>query len=78
MSADKDPIAYYLVYKIHRKEGMKALEHAENIIYKGSKSELMIEANSVESGHGFVVTALDRLHNESPAGTVQWIVPNPN
>ena len=48
------------------------------IIFKGSKTELSIEASSVESGHGFVVTAVDRLHNESPAGTVQWIVPNPN
>lgn len=78
IGVDKDPAAYYLVYKIHRKEGMKALEHAENIIFKGSKTELNIEASSVESGHGFVVTAVDRLHNESPAGTVQWIVPNPN
>jgi hypothetical protein len=78
MSMDKDPATYYLVYKIHRKEGLKALEQAENIVYKGSKTEMQIEASTVESGHGFVVTAVDRLHNESTAGTVQWIVPNPN
>ena len=77
-SLDKDPPAYYVVYRIRRSEGIKGIENAANIIYKGQKNTFIIDASEIQSGHGFVVTAFDRLHNESPAGTIQWIVPNSN
>ena len=77
-STDKDPAAYYVVYRIHRSEGIRGIENAANIIYKGQKNEYIIESSEMQTSHGFVVTAFDRLHNESPAGTIQWIVPNSN
>ncbi len=77
-SLDKDPAAYYVVYRIHRTEGIRGIQNAANIIYKGQKTEYLIDPSEMQSGHGFVVTAFDRLHNESPAGTIQWIVPNSN
>jgi hypothetical protein len=36
--------------------------------------DIEIENKYLVTGHGFAVTALDRLHNESPSGTIQWIV----
>ena len=75
-SLDKDPPAYYVVYKIRRSEGLRGLENPANIIYKGQKNEYIIDPSELQTGYGFVVTAFDRLHNESPAGTIQWIVPN--
>ena len=75
-SLDKDPPAYYVVYKIRRSEGLRGLENPANIIYKGRKNEYIIDPSELQTGYGFVVTAFDRLHNESPAGTIQWIVPN--
>ena len=77
-SLDKDPPAYYLVYRVKRSEGLQGLLKAENIIYKGQSLELAMENAWMEIGHGFVITACDRLHNESPAGTIQWIVSKTN
>ncbi|WP_459517774.1 glycoside hydrolase family 10 protein [Aquirufa aurantiipilula] len=74
-SLDNDPPRYYLVYRIQKDE-IEPLDKAENIIYKGSDKQLIIDSKWIKSGTGFVVTALDRLHNESIPGTIQWIVPN--
>jgi len=77
-SLDKDPPAYYVVYRIHRGVGISEIENSANMIYKGQKNEYIIDNAEMQPGHGFVVTAFDRLHNESPAGTIQWIVQNSN
>lgn len=74
-SSDEDPASYYVVYRI-KKGDLDAFEKAENIIYKGKLKDIEIENKYVVSGHGFAVTALDRLHNESNSGTIQWIVAN--
>ena len=41
-SLDKDPPAYYVVYKIRRTEGLRGLENPANIIYKGQKNLSLI------------------------------------
>jgi hypothetical protein len=72
-SSDQDPVDYYVVYRIKKGE-FDPLENAENIIYKGKLTQITLENQHIKSGYGFVVTAFDRLHNESPAGTVQWLI----
>ena len=72
-SSDQDPADYYVVYRIKKGE-FDPLENAENIIYKGKLTQITLENQHIKSGYGFVVTAFDRLHNESPAGTVQWLI----
>jgi uncharacterized lipoprotein YddW (UPF0748 family) len=74
-SSDDDHAEYYVVYRI-KKGDTEAFEKAENIIYKGKLKDIEIENKYLVTGHGFAVTALDRLHNESPSGTIQWIVAN--
>lgn len=74
-SIDKDPASYYLVYRIKKGEA-EPFEEAKNIIYKGKLRDIEIENKSLVSGYGFAVTALDRLHNESIPGTIQWIISN--
>jgi hypothetical protein len=66
-------VDYYVVYRIKKGE-FDPLENAENIIYKGKLTQITLENQHIKSGYGFVVTAFDRLHNESPAGTVQWLI----
>lgn len=77
-SQDNDPSAYYVIYRIQRSEGIRGTQNPTNILYKGQKNTFNIDASDIQSGFGFVVTAFDRLHNESPAGTIQWIIPNTN
>ncbi len=74
-STDLDPVDYYVVYRIKRGE-FDPLENADNIIFKGKMNQLMLDQRWVKSGYGFVVTAFDRLHNESLPGTIQWLVPS--
>ncbi|MEY3855122.1 MAG: N-acetylmuramoyl-L-alanine amidase, partial [Bacteroidota bacterium] len=50
------------------------LENADNIIYKGKLTQISLENQYIKTGYGFVVTAFDRLHNESLPGTVQWLI----
>ena len=38
-------------------------------------NQLILDKNWIRSGYGFAVTALDRLHNESLPGTIQWLIP---
>lgn len=73
-SEDQDPPAYYVVYRIKKGE-VDPLENAENIIFKGKMNQLILDNNWIRSGYGFAVTALDRLHNESLPGTIQWLIP---
>ena len=73
-SEDQDPPAYYVVYRIKKGE-IDPLENAENIIFKGKMNQLILSNNWIRSGYGFAVTALDRLHNESLPGTIQWLIP---
>ena len=73
-SEDQDPPAYYVVYRIKKGE-IDPLENAENIIFKGKMNQLILDKNWIRSGYGFAVTALDRLHNESLPGTIQWLIP---
>jgi hypothetical protein len=73
-SEDQDPPAYYVVYKIKKGEA-DPLENSENIIFKGKMNQLILDKNWIRSGYGFAVTALDRLHNESLPGTIQWLIP---
>jgi hypothetical protein len=73
-SEDQDPPAYYVVYKIKKGE-VDPLENSENIIFKGKMNQLILDKNWIRSGYGFAVTALDRLHNESLPGTIQWLIP---
>ncbi len=72
-STDHDPADYYVVYRIKKGE-FDPLENAENIIYKGKLTQITLENLHIKSGYGFVVTAFDRLHNESLPGTVQWLI----
>lgn len=74
-SLDKDPAAYYLVYRI-KKGDLAPFDDAKNIIYKGKIKDIEIETKLLVSGYGFAITALDRLHNESIPGTIQWIISN--
>jgi hypothetical protein len=74
-SSDVEPASYFVVYRI-KKGDSEAFEKAENIIYKGKLKEIEIDHKLLVTGHGFAVTALDRLHNESISGTIQWIVTN--
>ena len=46
------------------------------MIYKGKIKDIEIETKLLVSGYGFAITALDRLHNESIPGTIQWIISN--
>ena len=73
-SEDQDPPAYYVVYRIKKGE-FDPLDHSENIIFKGKMNELILDTSWIRSGYGFAVTALDRLHNESLPGTIQWLIP---
>jgi uncharacterized lipoprotein YddW (UPF0748 family) len=72
-SSDHDPADYFVVYRIKKGE-FDPLENAENIIYKGKLTQITLENLHIKSGYGFVVTAFDRLHNESLPGTVQWLI----
>jgi uncharacterized lipoprotein YddW (UPF0748 family) len=71
---DQDPPAYYVVYRIKKGE-FDPLDHSENIIFKGKTNQLILDKNWIRPGYGFAVTALDRLHNESLPGTIQWLIP---
>jgi hypothetical protein len=73
-SDDKDPVAYYVVYRIP-KQDKKYLEDPSNIIYKGKATEVFLEQDDLKPGYGFTVTALDRLHNESRPSAIAWIKP---
>jgi hypothetical protein len=73
-SDDKDPVAYYVVYRIP-KQDKKYLEDPRNIVYKGKANELILEQDDLKPGYGFTVTAFDRLHNESRPSAVAWIKP---
>lgn len=75
LASDKESASYYLVYRFKKGE-LSPLEDSKNIIYKGKLREIEIENKLLVSGYGFTVTALDRLHNESIPGTIQWIVSN--
>lgn len=73
-SSDQDPADYFVVYRIKKGE-FDSLEKSDNIIFKGKTNQLILDKTWVKSGYGFVVTAFDRLHNESLPGTIQWLVP---
>lgn len=73
-SEDQDPPAYYVVYRIKKGE-FDPFENSENIIFKGKLNQLILDKSWIKSGYGFTVTALDRLHNESLPGTIQWLIP---
>jgi len=71
-SDDKDPVAYYVVYRIP-KQDKKYLDDPKNIIFKGKANEVILKQDDLIPGYGFTVTAFDRLHNESRPSAVQWI-----
>lgn len=73
-SDDKDPVAYYVVYRIP-KQDKKFLDDPKNIIFKGKANEVILKQDDLIPGYGFTVTAFDRLHNESRPSAVQWIKP---
>lgn len=70
-AADGDKAAYFALYRFPS-DAIDPLEQAQYLVYVGQAQEWSIELNELKESQGFVLTALDAMHNESRPSPVQW------